>query len=627
MKMPQNPRRFGIFFFYDAAGVVDDYVDTLVTGMKENLQELCIVVNGELNDEGRRKFEAWADRLIVRENVGLDAWAYKTALEDAGWEKLQTFDEVVMFNATIMGPVYPFSEMFTEMDSRDLDFWGITWYHRYGADPFGTTPEGYIPRHIQSHFHAYRRSLVSSPAFQEYWRRLPPMNSYFDSVGKHEVPFTKHFESLGFKSDVYVNTEDLEEFNIHPIMFAPKTLIERKRCPIFKRRSFFHPFDDVLKQSVGEATMELYEYLRDHTDFDTNLIWNNALRTMNMADLVKNLQLTYVLPTKSLNPAPAKSAFSENPKVALIFHVYYLDLLEETLRYAASMPPGADLIFTVGSEEKARTLRESTKDLPYNVRVVMIENRGRDVSALLVGVRDLVKDYDLVCFAHDKKVTQLTPGSIGQGFALKCFENILASREFVQNVVAKFAEEPRLGMAFPTAPNHADYFFPFADAWGPNFENTQDLLQDLNIHVPISLQKEPIAPLGTMFWFRPQALKPLFDKGWTWEDFPPEPNDIDGTMLHAVERAYGYVAQSEGFFSALLFSDRFARIELTSLAYYTKEFVFLSGLRVGSATSMEMLSRLRGNLSLSARAKNFVKRLLPERAQKPAKRIYHRIFG
>ena len=98
------------------------------------------------------------------------------------------------------------------------------------------------------------------------------------------------------------------------------------------------------------------------------------------------------------------------------------------------------------------------------------------------------------------------------------------------------------------------------------------LEKELNLSVPLDAHKEVIAPLGTMFWFRPAALKPLFDHDWQWEDFPPEPNDIDGTILHAIERAYGYVAQASGYFCGWLFSDSFARIELTNLSYYTREF-------------------------------------------------------
>ena len=49
--------------------------------------------------------------------------------------------------------------------------------------------------------------------------------------------------------------------------------------------------------------------------------------------------------------------------------------------------------------------------------------------------------------------------------------------------------------------------------------------------MPIDEKKEPIAPLGTMFWFRPRAMKLLFDRDWEYEDFPPEPNAIDGTFI------------------------------------------------------------------------------------------------
>ena len=269
-----------------------------------------------------------------------------------------------------------------------------------------------------------------------------------------------------------------------------------------------------------------------------------------MADLVKNLQLTYVLPTQAVAREPKPQ------KVALIAHLYYMDLLEPTLAYARSMPEGTDFILTVGSQEKVELVEEACKDLPYNVTVRLIENRGRDVSALLVGCKDVVSDYDLVCFIHDKKVTQLSPYTVGEGFARKCFDNLLPTREFVENVISTFDSEPRLGLLSPTPPNHADYFPIYSYSWGPNFDRTKMLLEkELNLSVPLDAHKEVIAPLGTMFWFRPAALKPLFDHDWQWEDFPPEPNDIDGTILHAIERAYGYVAQASGYFCGWLFSD------------------------------------------------------------------------
>lgn len=566
MILGESPTRLGIFFFYDGDGVVDSYVETLLAAMKENLTELVVVVNGYVSAKSYARLGAFTDTVILRENVGLDVWAYKTAMDSYGWDRLTQFDEIVLFNATIMGPVHPFEDMFASMAARDIDFWGITWFHQVDGDPFGTSPYGYIPRHLQSHFHVYRRSLVASEPFQTYWDQMPDIDSYLDSVGYHEVAFTKRFEDLGFTSDVYVNTDDLEGVTYQPILFEPKYLIETKGCPIFKRRSFFHDYEDVLDQSVGTAAVDLYEYLRDHTDFDTSLIWDNLLRTVELATLVKNMQLTYVLPTGSVDHEP-----SQDTSVALVAHVHYMELLPQILHYAASMPASADLVLTVGSQEKVEFVTEATKDLPHRVRVILIENRGRDVAALLVGAREAVMDYDLVCFIHDKKVTQIHPGTVGEGFATKCFENVLASKEFVANVISTFERDPRLGLLTPTGPNHADYFPIYSYSWGPNFERTRALLTELGVSVPLSDRQEVIAPLGSTFWFRPAALRTLFDFGWDWADFPPEPLGPDGTISHAIERSHCYVAQGAGYFSGWLFSDRFARVELTNLSFYTRE--------------------------------------------------------
>ena len=204
------------------------------------------------------------------------------------------------------------------------------------------------------------------------------------------------------------------------------------------------------------------------------------------------------------------------------------------------------------------------------MKVILIENRGRDVSALLVGTKDFIMDYDYVCFVHDKKVTQLSPQTVGAGFSYKCFENLLPTKEFVQNVIRTFEENPRAGLLTPPPPNHGDYYITLGLEWGMNYDVTVELAEKLGITVPIDKKKEPIAPLGTMFWFRPKALKLLFDQDWEYKDFPAEPNKIDGTLLHAVERIYSYVVQQEGYYPAWIFSEKGAQIEVTNLNYMVR---------------------------------------------------------
>ena len=127
---------------FDAQGIVDSYVETLLTDMVKNLSELVIVVNGELTATSYAKLSAFTDNIILRENKGLDAWAYKTALESYGWDRLVEFDEVILFNATIMGPVYPFEEMFTEMAAGTSTSGASPGSIRCPMTPSGMRPRG-----------------------------------------------------------------------------------------------------------------------------------------------------------------------------------------------------------------------------------------------------------------------------------------------------------------------------------------------------------------------------------------------------------------------------------------------------------------------------------------------------
>ncbi|MDQ1268470.1 MAG: hypothetical protein QG560_1113, partial [Campylobacterota bacterium] len=54
-------------------------------------------------------------------------------------------------------------------------------------------------------------------------------------------------------------------------------------------------------------------------------------------------------------------------------------------------------------------------------------------------------------------------------------------------------------------------------------------------------------PAGTMFWFRPNAITQILDANFKYSDFPPEPIANDGTIAHALERLFGYVARLNGY--------------------------------------------------------------------------------
>lgn len=591
-----HKQRLGIYCFYDKYGHAASFIKTFLDDLMDNLDDLVVVVNGQLSDQARQLFSEYTKTIIVRENKGLDVAAYKQAILTLGWEKLESYDEVICLNDTVMGPVYPFREMFACMDRKDVDFWGITAYAGETVD------KEQIPTHLQAYWHAYRRSLVSSPAFHEYWETMPLWKDYAEVTRKHEMTFTKHFTDLGFTWASYIDWRKYQGYSSYPLLYMPMQIVRDDRCPIFKRRSFFVDYSAYFDQTAGQPALDLYEYLRDHTDYDVDMIWDAILPSYNIDDIRKAMHLDYVLPSQAINPQT-----HDRPRSAFIYHVYFMDLLEDTCHYIASLPEETDLYIT-STEDKIPQIREYMQQhgISHQATFIPVINRGRDVSALLVAACPVVLSgkYDVIGFAHDKKSSQNQEnghhGTESQGFAYKLMENTLGSEAYVKNILTLFAENPRLGQVTPPPPYHALYFaHTIPHDWGANYEITKELLEDrLGIHVPLSPTKPTASAMGSCYWFRVEALKPLFEYGWKYEDFLPEGQmGEDGTISHAIERANGYICQSRGYYPAWVLSDRYARIEVDSLFYAT---AMMMGSSAEARSGESLLTNLRGlNLATS----------------------------
>lgn len=567
--------RLGIFFFYDKDGIADTYIDTLLSGIKPHLTKLMIVCNGKITKGSKQKFQKYAENVLVRENKGFDVWAYKEGIEHYGWEHIERFDELILFNFTIFGPIYPFSETFKKMDSKNVDFWGMTVHNGWDTDPWQKTGLGYLPKHIQSHFIAVRNSMIRTRHFKEYWENMQEITCYEDSVCYHEAVFTKKFAELGFTWDVYVDTSDItRDDTAYPLMMMPVDLVKNRYCPIVKRKSFFIDMLDLIGETMGEPSYELFNFIKHHTNYDEDQILQNIIRTCNQYDIKNCFQFNYILPSEISYAKYDK----KQPKVALFMYIFFDDSIEYCCKYAASMPSWADIYVTTDTEEKKQKIMREFSNLETNkLKVLVIKNRGRDVSALLIGFRQFVSEYDYVCFAHDKKGTNIKPRVAGKSFSYLCFEGILKSREYVNNIIATFEENTKLGLLTSPTPIHGNYFGTLGHEWGGNFEGCLKLIKEMGLKVNIDKNKAPIAPYGTEFWFRSKALEPLFKYNFSYEDFPDEGLYEDPefrkkeNILHQIERLYPFIVQSQGYHPAWVMPESLASMEITLLNYYLTE--------------------------------------------------------
>jgi lipopolysaccharide biosynthesis protein len=554
----KNMRRLSIFSFYDAAGVVDDYVIYLLSQLGRHTEKILFYSNGPLTKKSEIALKEVVADIVIRPNTGFDVLAYKEGLHQIDFDANGEYDEVLMLNHTCYGPLYPFDELFSEMEARTCDFWGITAHMEMTPNPFTGTSK--LPYHLNANFIAVRADMLRSKSFRRYWNDLKGGATYAEAILEHEAFFTDHFIRLGYACETYL---DCSKYGTHYPALLDVDEMLADRNPLMKRRALFSDPRDLEAYSVDVP--RALSILEKSSGYDRSMIWRNAVRVAQLRHLNTNAALTSVLPDVRLSQ---EDAIAHYGNIAVCVHVYYVDMVEEILELTNTIPYQYDFIATTDSEEKKleieRLLAGRSRIGKTIVRVVE-QNRGRDMSSLFITCRDLFVDerYDLVCRLHTKKTPHLASGR-SNVFKRHMFENLLNSPGYTTNVLDMFKDHPWIGIAVPSIIQMS--YGTLGHAWGNNRQRTMQVAEQLGLRVHFD-PDTPIGAFGGMFWFRPRALRTLFAHPWKWTDFEPEPYPLDGSLGHALERLITYAAQHEGYTTQQILCTHLADWNFAMLEY------------------------------------------------------------
>ncbi|MGI4748067.1 MAG: rhamnan synthesis F family protein [Janthinobacterium lividum] len=242
-------------------------------------------------------------------------------------------------------------------------------------------------------------------------------------------------------------------------------------------------------------------------------------------------------------PQRSLAAPSRRPLVAVVVHVFYVELFGEICQALAMMPYRFSLLVTTDEEEKAAQVRETFQAaaLDAHLLVRVGPNRGRNFGPFLIGFRDAVMSHDLVLHLHTKK--SLYGGDELAGWRQSLLRTLLPARPVITGIIERFIADPKLGVLTACPGEEMRY-------WGYNWLSNRHLAQPLfdrlglDIAVPRGMFDYPI---GGMFWARTSAIAKLLDHDWVLDDFPAEHGQIDGTVMHAIERSIVLVAADAGY--------------------------------------------------------------------------------
>lgn len=616
-------RRLAIVAHYDRRGVLGGYVDHFVEALRPHVERVVLVVNGSLRAEDRARAEVIFDAVSIRDNSGFDVYAYRDGFA-AERERAAQVDEVLLLNTTFYAPLHDLADLFERMSDPGIDLWGITSHPEVRPNPITQGPV--MHRHLQTYWLGIRRALFTAPDWDAYWESMPPIERYLDAVQHNEVRFTHYFESRGFRTAVAFPTEHLGVENA--TMEAPDVLLDMG-CPIVKRRLFFHdPVHFEQHALVGRDVRTRMERL----GFPMELVWEDANHQARPRYLHANMSMLDILPEVDTGGASV-----EGLRIGVLAHVFYTDMTDELLDMADRLPHGYTLIATTTTEEKRQEILavlERRGREGDEVRVVA-SNRGRDITAFLIGLRDVLRSdrFDVVVKLHTKRSPQ---DSLNRGrmFRGHLFDNLLHSPGYVANVLRLFVDHPSLGMAFPPMV-HIGYP-TLGRAWFTNREPAQRLADELGIDVVFD-DVSPVAAYGSMFWARPAALGRLIDADFDWSDFPDEGGYADGGMAHVVERLFAYAALDAGYEVRTIMTTERAAASHTSLDFKLQEMLqhvpgelpeqIAAGRRhAGGATSDSVVAGLRVAGRSLARRNRVTARLVFE-GLRAARAIRSRVRG
>jgi lipopolysaccharide biosynthesis protein len=232
----RKKKRLCVFAHYDADNLIDDYVVYYLRALHaEGAEIIFCTTAAEITDDQIKRIRELCSLIIVRRNIGYDFASYREGIRAAG--DLGSYDELILVNDSVYGPLFDLGPVFRKMSNIDADFWGIT--DSYEIEP-----------HLQSYFMVFNRAVVASADFRRFWAGFANHTRKKVLIQEGEIGLSRVLLGAGFRMgssceyhQVCGDNQDYLERHgqqmrgnrkLNPTLFLWDLLIEKYECPFIK---------------------------------------------------------------------------------------------------------------------------------------------------------------------------------------------------------------------------------------------------------------------------------------------------------------------------------------------------------------------------------------------------------
>ena len=504
------------------------HVLTALRGLRPHLDRLVVGAPPTILDADRALLNDVADILITE-----DGLTHGTVVASLG-EQVAGYDQVLLTGSGWFGPVADLGPVFERM--TDVPVWSLV----PRASTLPVEPEHPLTVSLDPDWYVMSGARATSAELRR-WRK--------SGRGLELSPTAIPGARYAFNPEVYSSPD--------PALMNLPELIDAG-LPFVPLAAF--GVDPLVADRLAVVPADGFEHLAA-TGIDMGEVWHGLLDQVPLRDLSTNLGLTRVLGSRQ---PTGKTTL----RTAALLHLYYDELTDDLMDRVDLLPGTVDVIVTTTDETKRASiegrLAARSKQYSHDVRV-LASNKGRDISALLVGCADVLADesYDIVVKLHGKKSMQ-DDVNASSWFRRHLLDNLLPTAAVAAELYDWFETDPHLGIAVP--PVIHMYYPTMGHAWLGNRKMADALADRLGLTVPFD-EHTPVAPFGSMFVARREALTPWLSLNLTWDDFPDGKGYVDGTLAHTIERMFCYVAADTGRYTGTVLGPTMAGIEYGFLEY------------------------------------------------------------
>ena len=444
-------------------------------------------------------------------------------------------------------------------------------------------------------------SLWKRPDFRQFWESHAPNGDYERELLDNYADFARWLDDNGIEVAYPFDTGRYE--TSEPGLYEMEKLAREDLLATIPNHGFLiDPLLSDLYTLNQRATLDTLRqrFPREYAAISRFLVKNRELR-----DLHATADQVEVLDEVARHPRKKKWKFGT---VGVFIHAFYANMMPEFWALIERLPDNFHLYITTATDEN-KVLIEAfldEKGFPADRRDVRVveQNRGRDMGSLFISFRDVIMEdrHELCLRLHSKRTPQVAR-QIGESFKAHLFDNLVYTNGYIRNLYDMIEEQPDLGLIMP--PTIHIGFGTLGHAWFNNRDPFFSLARDMGLNVPFD-SHTPLAPYGTMYWFRSKALRRMFEWRWKWEQYNPEPMHVDGGLAHVQERLIPYVVQNAGYRVVSIMNRQAAARNYAKLEYKLQrlasqiptanvheQFVYLqNSQRPGTRTWLEFLTPL-----------------------------------